>query len=104
LKLACGKKPLFVAQSANEVLLTQFRQLLSGSMMLGLFMASNPNTAKPPDSSEQQSSELEDSTLCSAYMRVLSQTSVRADFLKVSKRHSELLESLGYGASRISIR
>ncbi|NCG42728.1 MAG: hypothetical protein GWO84_04235 [Euryarchaeota archaeon] len=67
-------------------------------------MASNPNTAKPPDSSEKQSSELENSTLCSVYLRILSQTGVRADFLKVSKRHSELLESLGYGASRISIR
>ena len=104
MKLVCGKKPIFVAQSANEVLLTHFKQLLSGTMMLGLFMASNPNTAKPPDSSEQQSSELKDSTLSSVYMRVLSQTGVRADFLKVSKRHSELLESLGYGASRISIR
>jgi hypothetical protein len=103
LKLACGKKPIFVAQSANEVLLTHFKQLLSGTMMLGLFMASNPNTAKPSDSSEQKSSELKDSTLCSVYMRVLSQTSVRDEFLKVSKRHSELLESLGYGASRIII-
>ncbi len=67
-------------------------------------MASNTNTANPSDSSEQQSSQLENSTLCSVYMRILSQTGVRADFLKVSKRHSELLESLGYGASRISIR
>ena len=73
-------------------------------MLIGLYMASNPNTAKPPDSSKQKSKGSEDSTLCSVYMRVLSQTSVRADFLKVSKRHSELLESLGYGASRISIR
>lgn len=73
-------------------------------MVLGLFMASNTNTANPSDSSEQQSSQLENSTLCSVYMRILSQTGVRADFLKVSKRHSELLESLGYGASRISIR
>ena len=56
-------------------------------------MASNTNTAKPSGSSEQKSSELEDSTLCSVYMRVLSQTSVRDEFLKVSKRHSELLES-----------
>lgn len=84
--------------------LTQIGQLLSGSMLIGLYMASNPNTAKPPDSSEKQSSELENSTLCSVYLRILSQTGVRADFLKVSKRHSELLESLGYGASRISIR
>ena len=73
-------------------------------MVLGLFMASNTNTAYPSDSSEQKSSQLENSTLCSVYMRILSQTGLRADFLKVSKRHSELLESLGYGASRISIR
>ena len=73
-------------------------------MVLGLFMASNTNTANPSDSSEQKSSQLENSTLCSVYMRILSQTGLRADFLKVSKRHSELLESLGYGASRISIR
>ena len=66
-------------------------------------MASNTNTANPPDSSEQKLIELKDSTLSSVYMRVLSQTSVRAEFLKVSKRHSELLESLGYGASRIII-
>jgi len=66
-------------------------------------MASNTNTAKPPDGSEQKLIELKDSTLSSVYMRVLSQTSVRAEFLKVSKRHSELLESLGYGASRIII-
>ena len=73
-------------------------------MVLGLFMASNTNTANPSDSSEQKSSQLENSTLSSLYMRILSQTGLRADFLKVSKRHSELLESLGYGASRISIR
>ena len=66
-------------------------------------MASNTNTAKAPGSSEQKSSELKDSTLCSVYMRVLSQTSVRDEFLRVSKRHSELLESLGYGASTIII-
>lgn len=104
MKLVCGKKSLFVVQSDNEVLLTHFKQLLSGKMVLGLFMASNTNTANPSDSSEQKSSQLENSTLCSVYMRILSQTGVRADFLKVSKRHSELLESLGYGASRISIR
>jgi len=66
-------------------------------------MASNPDTANLPNSSEQQSNELEDSTLCSVYMRILSQTNVRAEFLKVSKRHSELLESLGYGASNIIV-
>ena len=97
------KKSPIISKSANEVWLTQFEQLLSGKMMLGLFMASKPNTAKPSDSSQQKSSELEDSTLCSVYMRILSQTSVRADFLQVSKRHSELLESLGYGASTIII-
>jgi len=67
-------------------------------------MVSNPNTTIPADESEQQSRDLENSSLCSAYLRVLSQTSVRADFMRVSKRHSELLESLGYGASRISIK
>ena len=97
------KESPIMAKSANEVLLTHFKQLLSGKMMLGLFMAGNTNTAKPSDSSEQKLSGLEDSTLCSVYMRVLSQTSVRDEFLKVSKRHSELLESLGYGASRIII-
>ena len=66
-------------------------------------MANNTNTANPPDSSEQKLSELKDSTLSSVYMRVLSQTSVRDEFLRVSKRHSELLESLGYGASTIII-
>ncbi len=97
------KKSPNILKSANEVLLTHFKQLLSGTMMLGLFMASNKDEANPSDSSEQKSSELKDSTLSSVYMRVLSQTSVRAEFLKVSKRHSELLESLGYGASRIII-
>ena len=97
------KESPIMTKSADEVLLTHFKQLLSGKMMLGLFMASNTNTAKPSDSSELKLSGLEDSTLCSVYMRVLSQTSVRDEFLKVSKRHSELLESLGYGASRIII-
>ena len=84
--------------------LTQIGQLLSGKMLIGLYMVSNPNTTIPADGSEQQSRELENSPLCSAYLRVLSQTSVRADFMKVSKRHSELLENLGFGASRISIK
>ena len=84
--------------------LTHIGQLLSGTMLIGLYMVSNPNTTIPADESEQQSRDLENSSLCSAYLRVLSQTSVRADFLRVSKRHSELLESLGYGASRISIK
>jgi len=97
------KKNPIIPKSANEVLLTHFKQLLSGTMVLGLFMASNPDTANLPNSSEQQSNELEDSTLCSVYMRILSQTNVRAEFLKVSKRHSELLESLGYGASNIIV-
>jgi len=97
------KKNPIIPKSANEVLLTHFKQLLSGTMVLGLFMASNPDTANLPNSSEQQSNELEDSTLCSVYMRILSQTNVRAEFLKVSKRHSELLESLGYGASKIIV-
>ena len=97
------KKNPIISKSANEVLLTHFKQLLSGTMVLGLFMASNPDTANLPNSSEQQSNELEDSTLCSVYMRILSQTNVRAEFLKVSKRHSELLESLGYGASNIIV-
>ena len=97
------KKNPIISKSANEVLLTHFKQLLSGTMVLGLFMASNPDTANLPNSSEQQSNELEDSTLCSVYMRILSQTNVRAEFLKVSKRHSELLESLGYGASKIIV-
>ena len=97
------KKFSIISKSANEVLLTHFKQLLSGPMVLGLLMASNTNTANQSDSSEQKSSELEDSTLCSVYMRILSQTNVRAEFLKVSKRHSELLETLGYGASTIII-
>ena len=84
--------------------LTHIGQLLSGTMKIGPYMVSNQNTTTPADESEQQSRELENSPLCSAYMRVLSQTSVRADFMKVSKRHSELLEKLGYGASRISIK
>jgi hypothetical protein len=97
------KKNPIISKSANEVLLTHFKQLLSGSMVLGLLMASNTDIANLPNSSEQKSSELEDSTLCSVYMRILSQTNVRAEFLKVSKRHSELLESLGYGASKIIV-
>lgn len=84
--------------------LTQIGQLLSGTMLIGLYMVSNPNTTIAADESEQRSRDLENSSLCSAYMRVLSQTSVRADFMRVSKRHSELLESLGHGASRISIK
>jgi len=84
--------------------LTHIGQLLSGTMKIGPYMVSNQNTTIPADESEQQSRELENSPLCSAYLRVLSQTSVRADFMKVSKRHSELLESLGFGASRISIK
>ena len=97
------KKSSIIAKSANEVLLTHFKQLLSGKMVLGLLMASNTNTANPSDSSKQKSKGTEDSTLCSVYMRILSQTSVRAEFLKVSKKHSELLESLGYGASKIIV-
>ena len=97
------KKNPIISKSANEVLLTHFKQLLSGTMVLGLFMASNKDAANLPNSTEQKSSELKDSTLSSVYMRVLSQTSVRDEFLKVSKRHSELLESLGYGASEIII-
>lgn len=84
--------------------LTQIGKPLSGKILIGPYMVSNPNTTIAADESEQQSRDLENSSLCSAYLRVLSQTSVRADFMKVSKRHSELLESLGYGASRISIK
>ena len=87
-----------------DAVLTQIGKPLSGKILIGPYMVSNQNTTIPADESGQRTRELENSSLCSAYMRVLSQTSVRADFMRVSKRHSELLESLGQGASRISIK